>query len=1036
MKCTLQRILNEFRGSAIPDALTLSNVTYAEGEEAIELLCEEAIAAAQKVISYRTQPVKRIYKRYEHMEAGAWFAWGTTLSGDRGSVAYAKPYTARQYIEDGKLKTIKYETAPSCEALPILPFVDDDTAQQIYNHYGVKPKPGETFWQVVDRCGLPIAITEGLKKALCLIAHNIPAIALRGVTCWKRKGTTELHEVISHFATPGREILIAFDQDTKPKTVRDVRRQALKLGEALEKFGANVRYLIWEPTEGKGIDDAIANAENPHQWLDTTKSNALTLNAYKQISKNAAALEMIGRLNRLSYPIERDTEGEYLPELPPLIEGAIHLLIAAMNTGKTTRIGADWVKPAIAAGYRVLVLAPLNSLGQQTAHAWGLPHINDTLDTQQLWEDVRRSGGVVMCPDSLPKIPLWFWDAPILLVLDEANQVIEHTFEGQTLGSRYDVTLQRFGEAIQRAAAIVLSEADLPDRAVNAIRAIAGEDKPVRAFRHRKQGEKWPCSVFTGQASGYRALMLEQVVSRKHLILTSSQREARRAERAIHKRHPSLKVVRIDSETNQNGQFKAFFSSPDAWLKKHAPDVLILSPSAKSGVSIEGGVSVEDAYFSKVWGFFPALATDTHMQLLGRYRPPVPRMIFAPEFILASGDEAIAHPYGIARRFRTNATALAHLHGLAALIDESDRDELSLLLEGVTLQYLIQAKAVAGCQKSVAHDALVAALEANGHQVTCFKVSKNAAASQLWKVVQEEVWREDATAIASSAIDPGIHTPAWAKDKLDSHDASNDERIRAHKVLWREEFPGIAFDDEEECYQALCLNFGAMRRGVLTQVAAENLEATKAAEFRAAEAVLSGKIRSPHRLPRQYAKAWVLEKTGVLGLLDGKAYSNTDPKAIAIKETALKYRGEILYWLRLQIKEDQTPVEVCDKLLKKLGIEKANGMLEVTRPGRRGEQLARLYRVNIEASPVRARLLESARSKLYGSVSMICNLNKLSLNQIVDTAPQRLQIPHQLDTLPPDIAQTFREMWEAAGSEEERAEILEAIAAFQGGQAA
>jgi len=61
--------------------------------------------------------------------------------------------------------------------------------------------------------------------------------------------------------------------------------------------------------------------------------------------------------------------------------------------------------------------------------------------------------------------------------------------------------------------------------------------------------------------------------------------------------------VRIDSETNEQGKFKGFFETPDRWLETNQPNILILSPSAKSGVSIEGGVSVEDAYFDSIWGY-------------------------------------------------------------------------------------------------------------------------------------------------------------------------------------------------------------------------------------------------------------------------------------------------------------------------------------------------------------------------------------------------------------------------------------------------
>ena len=88
------------------------------------------------------------------------------------------------------------------EATPLLPRVDPETAQLIYDRYHVTPEPNETFWQVVKRCCLPIALTEGLKKALALIAHGIPAMALRGITQWHQKGTKTLHPAIAGLLSP------------------------------------------------------------------------------------------------------------------------------------------------------------------------------------------------------------------------------------------------------------------------------------------------------------------------------------------------------------------------------------------------------------------------------------------------------------------------------------------------------------------------------------------------------------------------------------------------------------------------------------------------------------------------------------------------------------------------------------------------------------------------------------------------------------------------------------------------------------------
>ncbi|HEY9907850.1 MAG TPA: DUF3854 domain-containing protein, partial [Thermosynechococcaceae cyanobacterium] len=419
-------VLEEFRASAVPDRLTLANVQWVQGDEAVEVLTEHAIASVQKVSSYITEPAKQILKRYEFAKAGGWVVFGTTLGGGSGSVAYFKPKFPRLDFE--KRKRIKYETTAQTEALPILPYVDDETAAAIYQRYRVTPLEGETFWQAVRRCNLPVGLCEGLKKALSLIAHGIPAIAIRGITQWHKKGTNQLHDAIADFATPKRHIFVVFDQDERLATRQNVTLQTLKLGTALERCGCKVSIPVWAGQLGKGIDDALyGQGESSQSWLDFLLKVALPLTCYRQSDRVQRELEVIDKLNRLSYLVERATEGDYLPELPRLQRSAIHVLRAAMNAGKTTRIGQDWVKWAIALGWNVLVLAPLNSLGEQTAQDWGLPHIHTygtSADQQRaLWADVSHSHGVVMCPDSLHRLQqqIWFFDRPLRLVLEEAN---------------------------------------------------------------------------------------------------------------------------------------------------------------------------------------------------------------------------------------------------------------------------------------------------------------------------------------------------------------------------------------------------------------------------------------------------------------------------------------------------------------------------------------------------------------------------------------------------------------------------------------
>ena len=86
----------------------------------------------------------------------------------------------------------------------------------------------------------------------------------------------------------------------------------------------------------------------------------------------------------------------------------------------------------------------------------------------------------------------------------------------------------------------------------------------------------------------------------------------------------------------------------------------------------------------------------------------------------------------------------------------------------------------------------------------------------------------------------------------------------------------------------------------------------------------------------------LLSKIGILKLMDGSTYSNSDPRAIAIKKAALPWAREIRYWFRLNIKPEQTPVEICNKLIRKFGVK----AVAIARPGRRGQQKNLIYQVD------------------------------------------------------------------------------------------
>jgi putative DNA primase/helicase len=152
------------------------------------------------------------------------------------------------------------------------------TPRHEYDAFLAKHPEIEGYWRDLEalraRCftinGKPyILITEGGFKGITGCMYDIPTIALVGVTMGltpRSKGEPDLVPGLKRLAEAGFNFIIAFDSDTKPKTVKSVRRAEKRLAKRLRAYGCDVLSVTghWEPGENgelKGMDDFINNKE-------------------------------------------------------------------------------------------------------------------------------------------------------------------------------------------------------------------------------------------------------------------------------------------------------------------------------------------------------------------------------------------------------------------------------------------------------------------------------------------------------------------------------------------------------------------------------------------------------------------------------------------------------------------------------------------------------------------------------------------------------------------------------------------------------
>ncbi|WP_024546941.1 MobF family relaxase [Picosynechococcus sp. NKBG15041c] len=276
--------LERVEKSGIAPEVAALNAESLEGMDVYERLLEDHLATLGSG-QYVTQPMKQVMDQYATVAKGGVWADGG-IDATRlphlipGEISPEKAFGEfkadhprldwRKTQQKGSDQYRKYEAPKDVPKGIIFPKVPEAIAEKIYAKYGVNPSPEQRksgFWACVYWYPeIAIIPVEGKKKAESVISQGYAAIALPSVTGGYRSREDgvelpkrRLHPELAVFATNGRQILMAFDQDTKQNTVQNVRRDLVRTGELLEEAGCKVSVLKWQPHEGKGIDDLIVN---------------------------------------------------------------------------------------------------------------------------------------------------------------------------------------------------------------------------------------------------------------------------------------------------------------------------------------------------------------------------------------------------------------------------------------------------------------------------------------------------------------------------------------------------------------------------------------------------------------------------------------------------------------------------------------------------------------------------------------------------------------------------------------------------------
>ncbi len=497
------------------------------------------------------------------------------------------------------------------------------------------------FWPWVQSVPeFPIVLTEGEKKAMSLLSHGYAAISAPGIYMFAsseedgaHRKTFSLRPDIVPFAVEGRRFYIAFDEDRKLKTVLAVSHATERTARLLEKQGGDVRVVLWNGEEGKGVDDLIVNGGDFDRAFE------------RAVPAVAACTRHHWGLG--DYAVAVSVNERYVPtSVKPPRDRPLVCLKSPKNTGKT-----HWLVEQIAdindeyeeshgRPMPIVVLSHRRQLAKALGERFGLRYVTELRDGEgDLY-------GFSLCLDSLHAEsqaqfdPNRYRDA--IVVLDEIEQQLVHLFASNTEIAKHRITVMRNLKILfenvfdSDRGQVLVADADLSRHAIDWILDIADarrsvfpwilentwkdSDRQCHLFTESNPSH-WLSQFYLHTRNGGRSFV--QVSGQKASSLWGTQS----FETFCRREFPDKRILRIDSDTVADTTHPACGCIANLNEILGDYDIVIASPALETGVDIQihGHFT---ASFVLAWG---QQGVNSVRQAMFRLRDNVPRYVWVPQ---------------------------------------------------------------------------------------------------------------------------------------------------------------------------------------------------------------------------------------------------------------------------------------------------------------------------------------------------------------------------------------------------------------------
>jgi len=245
------------------------------------------------------------------------------------------------------------------------------------------------------------------------------------------------------------------------------------------------------------------------------------------------------------------------------------------------------------------------------------------------------------------------------------------------------------------------------------------------------------------------------------------------------------------------------------------------------------------------------------------------------------------------------------------------------------MRYYVATRSRRWAEKIAARESLVWLLEHGGHRVE--RVTRDPevrkAIGSLWGDYTERV--EWAWAVQQAQVETNEDVE-WARETLDSLDASTTARLAAHKILVQDEFPEARWDTPE-LWLAHRQYKGKARRVV---EGAADKETRQTAMDEDARKVLAGEMTPVHRLPRKHAD-YALAKVFLPLVTPIIEAGRVDPMGGAearVVEVAWKHERMMARYWGIHLKKKDSVTSIVNRILRKFGVTPRRERLTTVAP--------------------------------------------------------------------------------------------------------